>query len=167
MLAASLAPVPRGSTGNPVNTHMDPTNIDGAALAAKGLFIAESLYRTCVIQDGGARLRKTGAVSPGTSLKHVAAKTAFKWASHVGERKKFFTLAACRKGIQMLLSMPGVEIPFSGMSRGMWIESQAKIVMRLAQRARKNCGASLRFLTYHQSKIMDWEETQPIEDRGG
>lgn len=167
MLAASLAPVPRGSTGNPVYTHMDPTTIAGAALAAKGLFIAESLYRTCVIQDGGARLRKTGSISPGTSLKHGEARRAFKWASYVGEGKKFFTLAACRKAVQLLLSMPDVEIPFSGMSKTVWIESQAKVVMRLAQRARKNCGASLRFLAYNQSKTMDWEETQVIEDIGG
>ena len=138
-------------------------DINGSALHLKGLFIADALYRHCVLPDGGERLKKTGAISPATSLKHVAARKAFAWAGHVGEGKKKFTLAACRRGVQLLFDKPDVVIPLVGLPHHLWVESQAKTVMRLAQRARKNCQASLRFLGYQQSKYMDWEETQPVE----
>ena len=76
-------------------------DISGCALHLKGLFIADALYRHCVLPDGGERLKKTGAISPATSLKHVAARKTFAWAGHVGEGNFFFTLAACRRGVQL------------------------------------------------------------------
>ena len=74
----------------------------------------------------------------------------------------FFTLAACREGVKLLLRKEGVEVPFAGLSMDAWIESQARIIMKLAARARTNSGSSsLRFQSYNQSKFMDWEETLP------
>lgn len=137
--------------------------IDGAALLAKGAYIADALYRHCFLPDEGVRMRRTASVSPGTSLKHSAARKAFQWAADVGGGKFFFTLAACRKGVQLLLKKPDVVVPFVGLPQNLWVESQAKMVMKLAQRARKNSGASLRFWAYHQSKLMDWEDTLPVE----
>ena len=137
--------------------------IDGAALLAKGAFIADALYRHCFLPDEGVRMRRTASIAPGTSLKHVAARKAFRWAANVGGGKKFFTLAACRKGVQLLLEKPDVVVPFVGLPQNLWVESQAKLVMKLAQRARKNSGASLRFWAYHQSKLMDWDDPLPME----
>ena len=148
--------------GPAVSPAMEPWGIEGHALHAKGNFIAECLYRHCVLPDGGQRLRKTAAISPGTSLKQHAARKAFKWAAHVGFGKKFFTLAACREGVKLLLRKEGVEVPFAGLSMDAWIESQAKVIMKLAARARTNSGSSsLRFRSYYQAKFMDWEETLP------
>ena len=134
--------------------------IHGHALGAKAVFIAENLYRHCVLPDGGQRLNKTASISPATSLKHKAAREAFSWAARVGSKKKFFTLAACRKAVRILLSKDDVNVPFSGLPMDMWVEAQAKLIMHLAQRSRINSGSSLRFLCYRQSTIMDWEETQ-------
>ena len=142
--------------------------IDGAALLAKGAFIADALYRHCFLPDEGVRMKRTASISPGTSLKHVEARKAFQWAANiddVGGGKKFFTLAACRKGVKLLLEKPDVVVPFVGLPQNLWVESQAKLVMKLAQRARKNSAASLRFWAYHQSKLMDWEDTLPVEAR--
>ena len=65
----------------------------------------------------------------------------------------------------MLLLKPDVTVPLVGLPHDLWVESQAKVVKRLAQRARRNLGGSLRFLAYQQSKTMDWEETLPLEER--
>ncbi len=134
--------------------------IRGQSLGAKAVFIAENLYRHCVLPDAGQRLNKTASISPATSLKHKAAREAFSWAARVGGQKKFFTLAACRRAVGLLLNKDEVKIPFSGLPMDMWVEAQAKLVMHLAQRSRINSGSSLRFLCYRQSSIMDWEETQ-------
>lgn len=140
-------------------------DIDGANLLEKGAFIADSIYRHCFLPDSGARLKRTAAISPGTSLKVVAARKAFKWAAKVGGGKKFFTLAACRKGVQLFLEKPHVEVSFTGLPRHLWVESQAKVIMRLAQRSRINSSAIFRFRGYKQSKLMDWDQTLPLEDR--
>lgn len=137
--------------------------VDGDNLLAKGVFIAESLYKHCFLPDQGARIKKTGSLSPGTSLKSKDARASFQWAADVGLGKKFFTMAACRKGVQLFLSKPGVQIPFCGLPANIWVEAQSKHVMRLAQRARRNCGASLRFRAYNQAKLMDFQETLPLE----
>ena len=65
----------------------------------------------------------------------------------------------------MLLLKPHVAVPLVGLPHDLWVESQAKVVKRLAQRARRNLLGSLRFLAYQQSKTMDWEETMPLEER--
>ena len=77
----------------------------GQSLGAKAVFIAENLYRHCVLPDAGQRLNKTASISPATSLKHKAAREAFSWAARVGGKKKFFTLAACRKAVGLLLKI--------------------------------------------------------------
>jgi hypothetical protein len=146
---------------------MDPTDIGGRELYAKAAFIAQCLYSYCVLPDNGVRLRKTASISPGTSLKHREANKAFQWANQVRENQKFFTLAACREGIKMLLEKPHVEVPLVGLSMDAWITNQAKLVLKLCQRARINSGSSFRFAAYRQSKIMDWDETQAIEARPG
>ena len=142
---------------------LNPLEIEGNALRAKSQFIADSLYINCVLPDSGERLKRTAAISPASNLKCIAARKAFVWANYVGEKKKFFTMAACREAIKLLLGKDGVEVPFVGLSRDMWIESQAKVIMHLAQRSRMNCGSSLRFVTYRQSKLMDWQDTLPLE----
>ena len=121
----------------------------GDSLLAKGAWIAHRLYKHCFLPDQGARLKKTAAISPGTSLKHVEARKAFEWAQHVGHQKKFFTLAACRKGVELFLLKEKVEVSYVGLPQSMWVESQAKVIT----------WASLRFLSYHQSKLMaDWSD---------
>lgn len=134
-------------------------------LLAKGAFIADCLYTYCVLPDSGERLKRTGAICPSTTLKSSIGRKAFQWATQVQGRKKFFTTAACRKGVEMLLLKPDVVVPLVGLPHDLWVLSQTKVVKRLAQRARRNLGGSLRFLTYQQSKSMDWEETLPVEER--
>lgn len=157
----------RGSRDRGGPGAMDPTDIGGRELYAKAAFIAQRLYSYCVLPDNGLRLRKTASISPGTSLKHREANKAFQWANQVRENQKFFTLAACREGIKMLLEKPQVEVPLVGLSMDAWITNQAKLVLKLCQRARINSGSSFRFAAYRQSKIMDWDETQAIEARPG
>ena len=60
-----------------------------------------------------------------------------------------------------------MEVPLVGLSMDAWITNQAKLVLKLCQRARINSGSSFRFAAYRQSKIMDWDETQAIEARPG
>lgn len=141
-------------------------DIDGAALHAKGAYIARCLYQTCIRPDGGERFRRTGSLSPATSLKQKKGRKAFEWASDVGGGKKFYTLAACRLAVEMLLEDKQLVVPLVGLSHHTWVESQARTVMRLAQRSRKNSGASLRFLGYRQSKLMDWQETLELDQVG-
>ena len=132
----------------------------------KSRYIAESLYRFCVVPDDGKRLRETGSVSPSSTLKCRAAKAAFEWASSVPHKKKYFTLAACREAIQLLAKKPDVHIPqVVGLPLELWLEQQAKIVLHLCQRSRKNSGSALRFQSYRQSCSMDWVETVPYEAR--
>lgn len=140
-------------------------DIPGDNLFAKGKFIAEALYVHCISPDRGERLKKTGSVSPSTTLKSRSGRESFRWAAKVGGRKKFFTKAACRLAIQLLMEKPDVVVPLVGLPYDMCVESQAKRVMHLAQRARKNSGAAYRFLSYQQSKFMDWQDTLPLEDR--
>jgi hypothetical protein len=110
-------------------------------------------------------VKKKGSVSPSTTLKSKSGRDAFSWAAKVGGKKIFFTRAACRLGIQLLLEKPDVVVPLVGLPYDLWVESQAKNVMYLAQRARKNSGATYRLLSYQQSKIMDWQDTLPLEER--
>ena len=106
---------------------MDPTDIGGRELYAKAAFIAQCLYSYCVLPDNGLRLRKTASISPGTSLKHREANKAFQWQIKYVRTKNFFTLAACREGIKMLLEKPQVEVPLVGLSMDAWITNQAKV----------------------------------------
>ena len=112
--------------------------IHGHNVLAKSEWIATKLYETCVLPDDGLRLRKTGSISPSTSLKTRACKDAFRWAGDVGG-KRFFTLKACRLAVAKLLQLPGVEVPLvGGLTRAAWVEQQAKYVLYFSQRARKN-----------------------------
>ena len=146
--------------------NMDGYHISARASLAKGKFIADSLYRTCVAPDGGQRLKETGSIAPAGSLKCLAARHAFQWASKVSEQSRFYTLAACRMGVKLLLEYPGVQVPLLGtIPLDLWIEQQAKMVMHLCGRARRNSGsATLRFPAYRQARSMDWEETLPMQD---
>lgn len=145
---------------------MDGKNIDGRALMAKAKFIADCLYKTCVAMDDGKRLRETGSISPAQSLKSLNARRAFEWASNVASQSRFYTMAACRLAVDLLLSYPNVEVPIlATIPKDMWVQQQGKIVLHLCQRARRNSGsASLRFPAYRQSRSMDWEETQLMQD---
>ncbi len=82
--------------------------------------------------------------------------------------EKFFTMAACRGGIYHMMNTYKLDMPvLQGQSEQDWVESQAKTVHHLCQRARKNCGSSLRFAGYRQIRSMDWEETVPMFEVGG
>ena len=112
--------------------------ISGANVLAKATWIAHQLYKHCVLPDDGLRLRKTGSVSPSTSLKTQSGKDAYRWAGAVGG-KRVFTLKACRMALVQLLQMPGVDVPLvGGLTRDQWVAQQAKYVMYFSQRARKN-----------------------------
>jgi len=145
---------------------MEGRDIDGRALMAKAKFIADCLYKTCVAMDDGKRLRETASISPAQTLKSLKARRAFEWASNVARQSRFYTMAACRLGVELLLGYPNVEVPILGtLSKDVWVQQQGKIVMHLCQRARRNSGsASLRFPAYRQSRSMDWEETQLMQD---
>ena len=52
----------------------------GSDVLSRASFIAESIYKTCIVPDAGTRLRETGAISPANSLKSVRARKAFEWA---------------------------------------------------------------------------------------
>lgn len=105
---------------------------------AKSTWIADQLYAHVVLPDNGLRLRRTGSISPSTSLKTRDAKSAFAWAGGVGG-KKFITLKACKMALARLFGMPGVEVPLvGGITRASWVEQQSKILLHFLQRARKN-----------------------------
>ena len=138
--------------------------VPGSDLVSRARFIAENIYRTCISPDDGVRLRETGVISPAPTLKSHRAREAFQWAGHVNMETKFFTKAACREAVKKLLVMPRVEVPqFPFQTKEHWIEQQAKIIQHLCQRSRKNCGSSMRFPAYRQSRTMDWQETLPME----
>ena len=140
---------------------MAPGEVD---LVSKGNFIAENLFKFCVAPDSGKRLRETGVVAPATTLKNKCARSAFEWAASVTQKKKYFTLAACRMAIKTLISMKGVDIPLiPTLPLDMWVEQQAKIVCHLAQRSRRNCRSQYRFCGYKQMSWMDIQDTLPLQ----
>ena len=139
---------------------------DKKSLESKALVIADNLYRSCVAPDAGKRLRETGSISPGSSLKQSNTNSAFRWVNEIGCRSspRFFTEAACQLGIKKLLEKPGVEIPaVVGLPFELWLTQQARIVQHLCQRARKTVGSALRFQRIRQSRTMDWAETLPMQ----
>ena len=112
--------------------------IQGSNILAKAAWIADQLYAHVVLPDDGLRLRRTGSISPSTTLKTEDGKSAFAWACDVGG-KRFFTRKACKMALERLLEMPGVTIPLvGGITRATWVEQQATILMHFSQRARKN-----------------------------
>ena len=80
-------------------------------------------------------------------------------------KQNFFTLAACRLGVQQLLRYQNVDVPVLATTpKDTWVEQQAKLVMLLCSRSRKNCGsARLRTLSYRQVGLMDWDQTMPMQ----
>jgi hypothetical protein len=139
---------------------------DKKSLESKALVIADNLYRSCVAPDAGKRLRETGSISPGSSLKQSNTNSAFRWVNEIDCRSspRFFTEAACQLGIKKLLEKPGVEIPaVVGLPFELWLTQQARIVQHLCQRARKTVGSALRFQRIRQSRTMDWAETLPMQ----
>ena len=125
--------------------------------------IAEWLYRTCVLPDGGVRLRETGVIPPTSSLKHTKTREACEWAGKITHKQKYFTKAACRMAVVRLLELPRVQIPsVQGLFRELWEEQQSKLVAHLCRRARKNFGSHFRFPAYKQLCSMDWQETMPM-----
>lgn len=137
-------------------------------LEQKAALIAENLYKHCVVPDGGIRLRETGAISPASCLKSKRARKAFKWVNgaSVPFQQRFFTLAAVRRAIQKLLKYHGVMIPIiPRLPQELWVEQQARLLLHLCQRARKNVGSSLRFSAYRQKAMADWQPTIPLEAR--
>lgn len=146
---------------------MEGTTIEAHALAAKAQFIAECLYKSCVLPDNGKRVKETGSISPASSLKHHAARKAFTWASKVAYNSRFFTHAACRLGVEKLLDNYNLEVPVLKQSpRALWVEQQSRIIMHLCARSRRNCGsAQFRSRSYRQLGVMDWEQTLALEAR--
>lgn len=135
-------------------------------LYSKAGFIAENLYKFCFIPDGGKRIRETGSIAPGLTLKSKGTRVAFQWAAGVKHKSRFFTLAALRSGVKRLTKMEGVIIPTVGVPFDFWVECQAKNLKHLCARARKNSGSTMRFAAYHQSSfgMTDWQETLPMVD---
>lgn len=132
-------------------------------LVSRANHIAEWLYRTCVLPDGGVRLRETGVIPPTSSLKHTKTREAFEWAGKITHKQKYFTKAACRMAVVRLLELPRVQIPsVQGLPRELWEEQQSKLVAHLCRRARKNFGSHFRFPAYKQLCSMDWQETMPM-----
>lgn len=128
------------------------------SLEARARFIAEGLYKHCVLPDGGERLNRTGTISPATSLKSTKARIAFQWATGAPGGKKIFSKAACRKAIRLLMKMDSVRVPqLPGLPYELWLETQVATVHHLCQRARINFSPSSR---YRFPSSMDWEETQ-------
>lgn len=135
-------------------------------MVSKAIWISENLYKYCIAPDNGKRVRETGSISPATSLKNQRAKEAFSWAGSVQQCKRFFTEAAVRLGVSMLLEKKNVKIPIvGGLSTELWLQQQTKLVLHLCQRARKNFGSQYRFPAYRQSCTMDWQDTIPMEAR--
>ncbi len=135
----------------------------GIDMFSRAQFIADQLYRYCILPNGGVRLRETGTICPANTLKSVKARAAFGWAGKIKHKQKFFTKAACRLAISRLVLMPNVEPPsVHGLPREVWEEQQSRVVLHLCQRSRKNFGSGLRFRGYHQSK-MDDVQTFPME----
>ena len=145
------------------SSSLDSDNIN---LELKALVIADNLYKSCVVADAGKRLRETGSISPGSSLKQTNTNFAFRWVNEVDCRcsRRYFTQAACQLGIKKLLEKPGVQIPaVVGLPFELWPTQQARIVQHLCQRARKTVGSSMRFQRYRQARTMDWAETIPMQ----
>ena len=137
-----------------------------ASLESKAIVIAENIYRTCVAPDSGQRLRETGVIPPGTNLKQTRTSRAFSWVNDIDVSctRRFFTLAACQRGIEKLLEKPGVQVPVvHGIPHQLWLMQQTRLVQYLCQRARKTVGSSLRFPLLQQSRVMDWQDTLPLE----
>lgn len=128
----------------------------------KALFIADHLYRECVLPDRGKRLSETGSISPALSLKIHSARKAFEWAAEAPESSRFFTKAAVRRGIELLMRQDNVQIPhLAGLPYPLWLEQQTKIIIHLCHRSRKNSCAKYRFASSCQARrMMDWEDTQ-------
>lgn len=142
---------------------------DSRSLESKALVIADNLYRACVAPDSGKRLRESGSISPGSSLKQVRTSQAFQWVNHlkIASASRYFTLAACELGIKKLLEKLGVVIPaVVGLPFELWLVQQARVVQHLCQRARKTIGSRLRFARLRQSRTMDWTETLALEAQG-
>ena len=135
------------------------------SLMTEAAFIADNLYQTCVVPDGGQRLRETGAISPATSLKNVWPRYAFEWASMFHTKQIFLPWLLFRLGVQQLLRYQNVDVPVLATTpKNTWVEQQAKLVMQLCARSRKNCGsAPLRTLSYRQAGLMDWDQTMPLQ----
>lgn len=141
---------------------------DSCSLESKALVIADNLYRACVAPDSGRRLRESGCISPGSSLKQTRTSQAFEWVNqlNIKSASRYFTLAACEHGIKKLLERPGVVIPsVVGLPFELWLVQQARLVQHLCQRARKTIGSRLRFARLRQSRTMDWTETLAFEAR--
>ena len=134
-----------------------------ADLLSRAQFIAEQVYRNCILPDNGVRLRETGAIRPANTLKCVRARTAFEWAGRINHKQKYFTKAACRMAITRLQLLPNVEPPvIHGLPHDLWEEQQSRVLLHLCQRSRKNFGSCLRFRAYHQA-TMDGLETLPMQ----
>lgn len=138
---------------------------DSAHLIAKAALIADHLYRSCVAPDGGQRLRESGTIPPGTSLKQNKTRKAFEWVTELKAAcaNRYFTLAACQLAIEMMLKKPGVRIPHVGLPHNLWLVQQARLIKHLCRRARKSVGSRLRFTRLRQSRTMDWQQTVPMD----
>ena len=140
------------------------------SLQSKALVIGDNLYPYCVAPDDGKRLRETGSICPGSSLKQSHTKKAFEWVHQINCMcsRRYFTTAACQLGIKRLLEKPNLQIPQTiGLPFELWLVQQAKLVQHLCYRARKTVGSASRFRRYRQSRTMDWAETIPMEARHG
>ena len=130
-----------------------------ARLMEKACWIAEQLHRSCVCPDEGTRVSRTGAISPGTSLKSLETRKAFQWARQV-TASRYFTALAVKKAIKLLLTKYEIQIPrIPGQTTQQWIETQAPVILHLCKRSRKNVASSLRNVQFG----MDMADTQPME----
>ena len=146
----------------------EDTDLKTCHLDRKSIFIAEKLFKHCISPNGGKRLRETGSISPGTSLKHGGARKAFSWCNFVPKETRFFTLASIRMAIKRLLVTQQLQPPcVAGLSFEIWLENQAKCILHLCQRSRKNCSAQFRFASYNQKRLMDFQDTMPMPVEAG
>ena len=117
-------------------------------------FLAQRLWKEFVSEDYGQRVALTGAIVPHGSLKSSSLRRRFSFAESLGN--KFVTLPVARRCVSHLEKKFFLQVPIiPGVTKQQWRESQARKIVRLCYRAKKNSKARANPKPSKPTKAMD------------
>ena len=111
-----------------------------SAQQGRAELLAKRLYEAFVGVDQGQRVALTGAIIPHGTLRSQHLRRELSWVETLGN--KFVTLCVARRAVVCLEKKYHINVPvFPGVSQHEWRESQAKRILRLCCRVKKNLRA--------------------------
>ena len=108
-------------------------------LRSRSELIAQRLLDSCVSsEEDQNRIASTGDILPERSLKFRRTRSRLLWVLNLCSHERFFTYKRVLKAVEIMKRQHNFRLPdIPGFEEGTWVKDQARILVKVLQRARK------------------------------